>query len=125
VDLKRALIAQLDAAAPHGTPIASSSSGLPASTFVEDCSVRRERVLIGHPFNPPHLVPLVEIVPHAITEEGIINTAQEFYASLGKKPIVLRKEAPGFVANRSQSALLKEAMSIVVQGIATAEDVGS
>lgn len=80
--------------------------------------------MIGHPFNPPHLIPLVEVVPHAQTEESIIYAVKDFYNSLSKKPIVLRKEAPGFVANRLQSALLREAMSIVLQGIATPEDIG-
>lgn len=81
------------------------------------------RVLIGHPFNPPHLIPLVEIVPHPGTSEAAVQQAVAFYKGLGKAPVLLKKEAPGFLANRLQAALLAEAYSLVSRGIATPEDV--
>lgn len=81
------------------------------------------RVLVGHPFNPPHLIPLVEIVPHPGTSGAAVRQVVEFYKALGKAPVLLKKEAPGFVANRLQAALLTEAYSLVSRGIASPEDV--
>jgi 3-hydroxyacyl-CoA dehydrogenase len=103
--------------------IASSSSGIPSSKFVQQCK-HPERVLIGHPFNPPHLMPLVEVVPHPGTNDTAINTALQFYNSLGRKAIHIKQEAPGFVANRLQAALCNEAYSLVARGIVTAQELG-
>jgi 3-hydroxyacyl-CoA dehydrogenase len=103
--------------------IASSSSGLPSSKFVGQCQ-NPERVLIGHPFNPPHLMPLVEVVPHSGTSDTAISTAIQFYNSLGRRAVHIKQEAPGFVANRLQAALCNEAYSLVSRGIISAQDLG-
>lgn len=113
----------LDASTRPGVVIASSSSGLPASCFIEKCEKDPSRILVGHPFNPPHLVPLVEVVPHPGTSVTTISTAKDFYSFLGKKPILLRHEVPGFVANRLQAAINNEAYSLISRGIVSAEDL--
>jgi 3-hydroxyacyl-CoA dehydrogenase len=82
-----------------------------------------ERCVIGHPFNPPHLVPLVEIVGGAKTSEATIERAAEFYTGLGKRPVRLRKEVPGHVANRLQAALAREVYYLVAEGVVSAADV--
>lgn len=82
-----------------------------------------ERLIVGHPFNPPHLVPLVEIVPGEKTSEATVRQAKAFYAALGKKPQVLRKEIPGFVANRLQSAIFRECVYLVAQGVVTEQEL--
>jgi 3-hydroxyacyl-CoA dehydrogenase len=82
------------------------------------------RVLIGHPFNPPHLMPLVEVVPHPGTDKNAVTEALNFYKSVGKRPILVKREAPGFAANRLQAALNYEAYSLVANGILSASDVG-
>ena len=89
------------------------------------CHHHPERVLVGHPFNPPHLIPLVEVVPHTATDRvTVVPRAMEFYKSLGKKPVLIQKEIPGFIANRLQAALLMEAYSLVSRGIISAADLG-
>ena len=82
-----------------------------------------ERCVIGHPFNPPHLVPLVEIVGGAKTSEATIERAAEFYTGLGKQAVRLRKEVPGHVANRLQAALAREVYYLVAEGVVSAADV--
>lgn len=81
-------------------------------------------MLIGHPFNPPHLMPLVEVVPHSGTSDTATSTAVQFYNSLGRNAIHIKQEAPGFVANRLQAALCNEAYSLVSRGIVTASELG-
>ncbi|KAL4929866.1 uncharacterized protein BDV17DRAFT_290222 [Aspergillus undulatus] len=122
-DVKRRLFAHLDAASPEDVVIASSSSGLPSSTFITKCTKNPARILIGHPFNPPHLVPLVEVVPHLGTGEEYIATAYNFYKSLGKDPVVVKQETPGFIANRLQAAVCAEAYSLISRGVISAEDL--
>lgn len=122
-DFKTDLIGQIDAKLPKHAIIASSSSGIPSSQFISKCGVDPNRVLIGHPFNPPHLIPLVEIVPHSKTTSAAVDGATAFYKSLGKAPVLLKKEAPGFLANRLQAAVIAEAYSLVHHGIASPEDV--
>jgi hypothetical protein len=122
VDLKRALFAELDAAAPAGTVLASSSSTITASEFQSACA-RPDRVLLGHPFNPPHLIPLVEVAGGALTSEAAVETAMAFYAACGKKPIRLLKEVRGHVANRLQAALWQEAFHLLQSGVASLEDL--
>lgn len=112
----------LDKHTRPGVVIASSSSGLPSSAFIQRCQ-DPGRILIGHPFNPPHLIPLVEVVPHPGTKITSITTAMDFYKSLGKRPILLRHEVPGFVANRLQAAINNEGYSLVSRGIVSAEDL--
>ncbi|KAL4903310.1 hypothetical protein BDW74DRAFT_54229 [Aspergillus multicolor] len=125
LDIKRPLIARLDSLTPPHIPILSSSSGLPSSTFITECTNNPARILIGHPFNPPHLVPLVEVVPHPGTADEFVNAAYDFYKSLDKDPIIVRQETPGFIANRLQAALCAEAYSLVQRGVVSAEDLGA
>lgn len=122
-DVKQELFAQLDALAPADVVLASSSSGLPPSTIQARCERHPERVLVGHPFNPPHLVPLVEVVGGRATGEAAIERALAFYTAAGKRPIRLRAELPGHLANRLQAALWREAYSLVERGAASVADV--
>ncbi|CZR41733.1 uncharacterized protein FPRO_11323 [Fusarium proliferatum ET1] len=123
VDLKIKLIAELDAGARPEVVIASSSSGIPSSQFISNCAKNPGRVLIGHPFNPPHLMPLVEVVPHPGTDSNSVDTAVSFYRSIGKTPVVIKKEVPGFAANRLQAVLCNEVYSLVSNGVMSAKDV--
>jgi carnitine 3-dehydrogenase len=122
VDVKRDLLARISAVAPSDSLIATSSSGILISD-IQDAAAYPERVLLGHPFNPPHLIPLVEVVGGRMTSEGAIKKALTFYGSIGKKPIHIRREVKGHVANRLQAALWREAFNLVEQGIASVEDV--
>lgn len=122
VDIKRETIRQIDAAAPADTIIATSSSGIRISD-IQDAANRPDRILLGHPFNPPHLIPLVEVVGGRLTSPQAIEQAMQFYTSIGKKPIQLRQEVKGHIANRLQAALWKEAFHLVEQGVATVSDI--
>ena len=122
VDVNRDLLARISAVAPSDSLIATSSSGILISD-IQDAAAYPERVLLGHPFNPPHLIPLVEVVGGRMTSEGAIKKALTFYGSIGKKPIHIRREVKGHVANRLQAALWREAFYLVEQGIASVEDV--
>src|SRR3954464_16072266 len=123
IDFKKKLYRQLDELLPADVIIASSSSGLTMSAIQSDCPSHPERCVIGHPFNPPHLVPLVEIVGGAKTSEAPIERAAEFYTRLGKKAVRVRKEVPGHVANRLQAALAREVYYLVAEGVVSAADV--
>ncbi|QYN39574.1 3-hydroxyacyl-CoA dehydrogenase [Pseudonocardia sp. DSM 110487] len=123
IDVKHDLFAAMDAAARPDVVLASSSSGLLPSVIATACSAHPERVLIGHPFNPPHLLPLVEVVPGERSGEAAVEAAIAFYTALGKKPIRLRHELPGHVANRLQAALWREAYSLIDRGVATVADI--
>ncbi|HET9018978.1 MAG TPA: 3-hydroxyacyl-CoA dehydrogenase NAD-binding domain-containing protein [Acetobacteraceae bacterium] len=123
LDLKRELFRRLDAAAPAGTILASSSSTLSMSAVQTACALHPGRVLLGHPFNPPHLIPLVEVVGGQGTEEAAVARAMAFYRDIGKHPIRLRREAPGHVANRLQAALWREAFHLVQSGVASVADI--
>jgi 3-hydroxyacyl-CoA dehydrogenase len=120
-DFKIKLFADLDAATPHDSIIASSSSGLTMTVIQSGCS-RPERCVIGHPFNPPHMIPLVEVVGGAKTSAETVRRAIAFYASIGKKPIHLRKEVVGHVANRLQAALYREVVNLVHLGVLDVAD---
>jgi 3-hydroxyacyl-CoA dehydrogenase len=122
IEFKRKLYGELDELLPADVIIASSSSGLTMSEIQSGCRSHPERCVIGHPFNPPHLVPLVEIVGGAKTSEETIERAAEFYTALGKRTIRLHKEVPGHVANRLQSALSREVYYLVAEGVVTAAD---
>ncbi|KAG5758328.1 hypothetical protein H9Q72_013536 [Fusarium xylarioides] len=124
IDLKTKLIAELDAGTRPGVVIASSSSGIPSSKFISQCAKNPGRILIGHPFNPPHLMPLVEVVPHPGTDSESVDTAVSFYNSIGKTPVVIKKEVPGFAANCLQTVLCNEVYSLVSNGVMSAKDVG-
>jgi 3-hydroxybutyryl-CoA dehydrogenase len=122
LDLKRRLFADLDAACPSETVLASNTSSFMPSVLA--ASLRRpDRLLVTHYFNPAHLLPLVEVVPHPATDEAVVERVVGLYQRIGKTPVVIRREAPGFVGNRLQMALLREALAIVEAGIASATDV--
>jgi carnitine 3-dehydrogenase len=122
-DVKHALYAALDEAARPDVVLASSSSGMLPTVIARGCPRHPERVVIGHPFNPPHLIPLVEVVPGEKTDEETVERALALYTAVGKKPIRLRQELPGHVANRLQAALWQEAYSLVERGVATVADI--
>jgi 3-hydroxyacyl-CoA dehydrogenase len=123
LDFKQKLYGQLDDLLPADVIIASSSSGLTMSEIQLGCRSHPERCVIGHPFNPPHLVPLVEIVGGAKTSEETIDRAAEFYQSIGRRVVRVRKEMPGHVANRLQAALAREVYYLVAEGVVSAADV--
>ena len=121
-DIKENLFHRLDAILPADVVLASSSSGLPM-TPVQANSRFPERIMLGHPFNPPHLIPLVEVVGGEKTSDAMINRAMAFYAAIGKKPIRLRRELKGHIANRLQAALWREVFHLVDIGAATVADI--
>jgi 3-hydroxyacyl-CoA dehydrogenase len=120
-DFKAKLFAEMDEATPADSIIASSSSGITPSVMQSKCK-RPERVLVGHPFNPPHVIPLVEVVGGAKTSPEAIKQAMAFYTSIGKKAIHVRKELPGHVANRLQAALYREMLYLVGQDVLSVEE---
>ena len=120
-EFKMKLFTDMEATLPVDSIIASSSSGITPSVMQSKCK-HPERVLVGHPFNPPHIIPLVEVVGGAKTAPEAIKQAMAFYASIGKKPIQLRKELPGHVANRLQAALYREMLYLIEQGVLSVDD---
>jgi 3-hydroxyacyl-CoA dehydrogenase len=123
IDFKKTLYRQLDELLHPSVIIASSSSGLTMSEIQAACEMHPERCVIGHPFNPPHLIPLVEIVGGRKTSEGTIQRAAEFYTSIGQRTVRVNKEMPGHVANRLQAALAREVYYLVAEGVVSAADV--
>jgi 3-hydroxyacyl-CoA dehydrogenase len=120
--LKSKIFAQIDEAAPQDTILASSASGITMDVIQSGCKHHPERCVIGHPFNPPHIIPLVEVVGGAKTSEATMERAMAFYASIGKKPIRLRKAVAGHVGNRLQAALYREVLYLIQQGVVSVED---
>ena len=120
-DFKIKLFADMDAATPPDSIIASSSSGLTMSVM-QSATKHPERCVIGHPFNPPHVIPLVEVVAGEKTSPETVQRAIAFYTSIGKKPIHVRKEVVGHVANRLQAALYREIVYLIEQGVLNVED---
>jgi carnitine 3-dehydrogenase len=120
-DFKIKLFADMDESTPVDSLIASSSSGITPSVMQSKCR-HPERIVVGHPFNPPHIVPLVEVVGGTKTSPDAIRQAIAFYASIGKKPVYLKKELPGHVGNRLQAALYREIMSLIQQDVLSVED---
>jgi 3-hydroxyacyl-CoA dehydrogenase len=120
-DFKIKLFAEMDAATPEDSIIASSSSGLTMSVMQSACK-HPERCVTGHPFNPPHIIPLVEVVAGAKTSPETVERAIAFYTSIGKKPIHVRKEVVGHVANRLQAALYREVVYLIEQGVLDVAD---
>jgi 3-hydroxyacyl-CoA dehydrogenase len=123
IDFKQTLYRQLDELLHPSVIIASSSSGLTMSEIQKGAASHPERCVIAHPFNPPHLVPLVEIVGGAKTSKDTIERAAEFYTSIGQRTVRLNKEMPGHVANRLQAALAREVYYLVGEGVVSAADV--
>jgi carnitine 3-dehydrogenase len=122
LDIKQALYAELGRLAPRDCVIGSSTSGLMMSDIQALCP-SPERTVIAHPFNPPYLLPLVEIVGGKKTDRAAVEWAAEFYKVAGKAPLIMKKEIPGFVATRLQEALWREALHMVANGEATPEDI--
>jgi ketoreductase RED1 len=122
LEFKKDLFATLAREAPQHALLLSSSSAIPSTAFTGDLE-GAGRVLIGHPFNPPHLIPLVEVVPGERTSAESVEAATEFYRFVGRAPVVERKEIPGFVGNRLQNALSREAIYLVQQGVVTPSEL--
>jgi 3-hydroxyacyl-CoA dehydrogenase len=121
-DFKIDLFARMDAAAPARTILASSTSGLIMSRLQSRCR-HPERCVIGHPFNPPHLIPLVEVVGGGQTSPDTIEHAMAFYRRVGKYPIKINKEVTGHVANRLQAAVWREAIHLAMENVASIADI--
>lgn len=121
-EAKRALLARLDVALTSEVIIASSSSGLLMSRLQADCHYPGHCV-IGHPFNPPHLVPLVEVVAGNDPAPATVERALTFYVAIGKRPTLIHHGVPGHVANRLQAALWREAVHLIAEGVASVADI--
>jgi 3-hydroxyacyl-CoA dehydrogenase len=122
VDAKKEIYALLDRLAGPDTLLASSTSGIPASSFTADLA-GRHRCFVGHPINPPSVVPLVELVPAPWTDPAVIERARAIYARAGQVPIVVQREIQGFIVNRLQGALLAEAFRLVEDGYVSSGDI--
>lgn len=122
IEIKRALFAQLDALAPADAILASASSALPVASFAHSLR-HRHRCLIAHPGNPPYLIPVIEIVPAPFTDPTVADRACAMFAHAGMKPVRVGKEIEGFVFNRLQGALLREAYCLVRDGVASVDDI--
>ncbi|WP_035354656.1 3-hydroxyacyl-CoA dehydrogenase NAD-binding domain-containing protein [Edaphobacter aggregans] len=122
VDLKLKLFKDISDAVGPDVIIASSSSGIPVSNFQTEAT-NPERILLGHPFNPPHVVPLVEVVGGKLTSAENVTRAVKFYAQIGKKPIRMKKEMKGHIANRIQAAVFREVLYLLDQDAASLADI--
>ncbi|SIT09343.1 3-hydroxyacyl-CoA dehydrogenase [Roseivivax lentus] len=122
IAVKREIVAALEAHLGAAVPIASSTSSLLASD-IQEGAAHPGRVFVAHPFNPPHLIPLVELVAGRATDPEVIEAARAFYGGLGRDVIVVRKEVIGHIANRLSAALYREAVHLVAEGIASVADV--
>ena len=122
-DVKAAILAELDILVPPDVVVASSSSSMLPSRLAAMCPRHPGRVVVGHPFNPVYLVPLVEVVGSPDTPAEVIDAAMAFYTRIGKRPVHVRQEVPGHLANRLQAALWREAYSLVERGVASVTDV--
>ena len=120
--VKQVIFKQLDQLCPERTIFATNTSGLSPSAVAEAVS-RKDKFVVAHFWNPPHLVPLVEVVPGKHTAQKTVDVTWELMEKIGKKPVALKREALGFIGNRLQLALLREALYIVQEGIATPEAV--
>ncbi|HWA48527.1 MAG TPA: 3-hydroxyacyl-CoA dehydrogenase NAD-binding domain-containing protein [Dongiaceae bacterium] len=122
IEIKKALFSEIEPALKTGAIVASSASGL-TLTEMQTGWKNPARFVLGHPFNPPHLIPLVELLANARTDADVIGKAEAFYKDVGKITIRVSKEVPGHVANRLQAALWREALHLVKTGVATVQDV--
>jgi 3-hydroxybutyryl-CoA dehydrogenase len=122
LELKQRIFAELDEVCPPQAILASNSSSYMPGKLASE-TARPAQVLVAHYFNPPHLMPLVELVRHPGTSDETVETMFALYTKIGKKPVVIQHEAPGFVANRIQMAVWREAANIVARGICTHQDV--
>lgn len=122
IDTKKALFTEVERSLKTSAIVASSASGLTLSEMQQGWT-RPARFILGHPFNPPHLIPLVEVLANEVTDPGVIEGAERFYRDIGKITIRVRREVPGHVANRLQAALWREALHLVKSGVASVSDV--
>ena len=119
---KIAIWPEIESHCPSDALLWSSTSGIPAST---QCANMKDpsRLVVVHPYNPPHIMPLLEIVPSPVTDPRVINRTLEFWQDKGRTPVLLKKETTGFIANRLAFALLREAIHLVKEGVASVEDI--
>jgi 3-hydroxyacyl-CoA dehydrogenase len=122
LETKRQVLEEISRSAPRHCVLASSTSALMPSLFL-DSVVHRERALVAHPFNPPHLVPLVEVVPSPWTDVAVTQAAMALLTEIGQEPVLIRKEVTGFVGNRLQAAVICEAVSLVARGVVSPEEL--
>jgi carnitine 3-dehydrogenase len=122
LDLKQDLLQRIDAALPADVVISSSTSGFMPSEL-QARMARPERLVVGHPFNPPHLIPLVEVIGGKATAKTTVDWMLDWYRHVGKHPIRIEKEVMGHVANRLQAAIWREAVHLAVEGVASVEDI--
>jgi len=122
IEVKRVILAEIEAVLDPAVVVASSTSALLASDIQAE-ALYPGRVLVGHPFNPPHLIPLVEIVRGSATSDAAVALAKAFYDRLNREVILVQKEVIGHIANRLSAALFREAVHLVADGIASVEDV--
>jgi carnitine 3-dehydrogenase len=122
LDVKVRVLAEIDVAAREGVVVASSTSGLAMTDMQAECRAP-ERFVVGHPFNPPYLIPLVEVVGGDATDPAVVAWADRFYRHAGKTPLTLDEEVPGFIANRLQEAVWREALHMVASGEATVAQI--
>ena len=120
--LKAKLLAQIDRVISAEVPIASSTSALAMSALQRECRFP-QRCFVGHPFNPPHLIPLVELVGGSETDPAVLDWAQDFYRKIRRHPVRLQREVYGHIANRLQYVLFNEAARLVLEGVASVQDV--
>ena len=123
LELKREILARLDAVAAPETIIGSSTSGFKPSDLQQDCTRSPGRVIVAHPFNPVYLLPLVELVGGSVTVPAEIGTARDLYQALAMRPLVVRREIEGHIADRLMEALWREALHLVNDGVATTEEI--
>ena len=121
--VKREVFSKMDDATSEETILASSTSGLMMTEIQKAAKRRPERCIVAHPWNPSYLVPLVELAPGKLTSKETVERTYEVMESIGKVPVVLKKEVPGFIANRLSVALWREALDLVYRGVASVEDV--
>ena len=122
MDLKKCIVRELDETCPSHTIIASNTSGLSLTEMVSDIR-RQDQAIIAHWWNPPHIIPVVEIVKGRYTSDHTVDLVYQLLVSIGKKPVKILKEVPGFLGNRLQFALFREALYCLKEGIASAEDI--
>lgn len=122
IDVKSAVSLDIDKHLSPDAIVGSSSSGIPASRFTEACA-NRKRFLIAHPVNPPHLVPVVELVPAPWTDPLAVDRARQLMTEVGQVPVSLQREVDGFILNRLQGALLNEAWALYSEGYASIDDI--
>lgn len=122
IEIKHALYRDIESSLGAGVVVATSASGLTLSEMQEGWK-DPGRFVLGHPFNPPHLIPLVEVMGNERTADGVVEDAERFYEAVGKVTIRVNREVPGHVANRLQAAVWREAIHLVKSGVASVEDV--